>query len=146
MSAPNIFKPESGAFQGVPILGLVDVSIQRSASKTKTRADGALAFTMAYAEGHARTVTVRLESNASENTLTPGLVGLLTFVVYLQADGTGAVSGDGKTVNFPAAASTGYAYLDSVSAGLPFEGKPTVSLVFDVIEASGNPSLLEEWV
>jgi hypothetical protein len=145
-AAGTIYKVQSGMFGTIPLTSLIDCNVQKGASKSKTRADGAQAFTKIFGEGMFRTVTVRMQQNGNYMQLQPATIGKLSFPIGEQASGSGLVPGGNAQLNLPAAASTGYAYLDSISEGIPFDGIPTVALTFDVCDGNGDPTLLEEIV
>jgi hypothetical protein len=144
MSFPTIYKCKTATFDSIPLSGLIDCTVQKSANKTKTRADAALAFTGIFGEGMGRQVTLRFESNGNYAQLVPAMIGSLVVNVGEQQDGSGLSGAGASVLQFPASSSTGAAYLDTISEGIPFEGKPTVALSFDVYDGAGDPSLLEE--
>jgi hypothetical protein len=145
MPAPGIiYKTTTGVFGAIPLTSLLEVKVQKGASKSRTRADGSLAYNMIYGEAFTRTVTVTMQQNGNYMALQPAMIGKLSFPIVQQAAGSGDVGGGNATLNIPAAASTGSAYLESISEGFSNEGNPTINLTFDVYDGNGDQTLLEE--
>lgn len=142
----RIFKPASGHFANVQMLDIVDVTVTKTGSKTKMSADAAETATKGFLQNLGLMVSVRLETQDGLVAWKQGTIGPLVFQLNQQNDGQGTVIGGAKTANYPSSSSGGYALLDNVSAGIPHEGRPTMSLSFDIIESSGVASLLEELV
>ncbi len=139
------FTPTSGAEYQIP--GVLSMQESPSAQKRTTRADGAIAVTKVYTEGHEMDVSLTMESNDSSvadagRTAFPsiGVGGSLRVVCKEQATGVGHETAV-HTRTYPAASAAALSAA-VVTAGptpsFPIDGNPTSALTFSLSISDGD--------